>query len=214
MLNMKPPVKNLKLELYPKGDVTQWFAENPKLYAPMGLKGHNGIDIVRPWGEEMYAVEDGEVVSVKEEPTGYGMNVRILATKKNANGYYNLWVYGHNSKNLVKQGDRVVAGQPVALMGNTGFVVSGNTPFWKSNPYAGTHLHIGVREVEKTRNGWSYPNSNVKINVVNHANGYKGSIDPYPFLAGLNQDETEYRKLNLTVVSLLNTLKNLLINKK
>lgn len=210
---MKPPVKNLKLSLYPNGDVTQWFAENPKLYAYMGLKGHNGIDIVRPYGEEMYAVEDGEVVSVKEEPTGYGMNVRILSTRKNQNGNYNLWVYGHNSKNLVKQGDKVIAGQPVALMGNTGFVVSGNTPFWKINPYAGTHLHIGLREVELTRSGWSYDGSQIKMQVINYENGFKGSIDPYPFLADLNRDQAEYRKKQLTLISLLNTLKGLLTKK-
>lgn len=206
---MKPPVKNLKLSLYPTGDVTQWFAENQKLYAFMGLKGHNGIDIVRPHGETMYAVEDGEVVSVKEDPAGFGMNVRILATKKNQNGKYNLWVYGHNSKNLVKQGDKVVAGQPVALMGNTGFVVSGNTPFWKNNPYAGTHLHIGLREAERGR-GWSYPGSKTKFEIINYENGFKGSIDPYPFLADLSRDQEEYRKKQLTLVSLLNTLKQLL----
>lgn len=206
---MQPPVKNLKLSLYPTGDVTQWFAENPKLYAFMGLNGHNGIDIVRPHGEEMYAVEDGEVVSVEDDPKGFGMNVRIVSSRKNQNGYYNLWVYGHNSKNLVKQGDKVVAGQPVALMGNTGFVVSGNTPFWKNNPYAGTHLHIGLREVVKGK-GWSYPGSKVKLDVVNFANGFKGSIDPYPFLADLSRDQAEYRKQQLTIVSLLNTIKKLL----
>lgn len=206
---MKPPIKGLKQELYPKGDVTQWFGENPKLYAYMGLDGHNGIDYVRPWGEPLYAIEDGEVVSVKEDPSGYGKNVRILADQKNSNGYYNLWVYGHNSVNKVKQGDKVKAGDLVALMGNTGFVISGNTPFWKKNPYAGTHLHLGLRQVTKGK-GWSYVGSKVKMEVVDYDNGFKGSIDPYPFLAGLTKEDTEYRKKQLTVYSLLNTLLKLL----
>jgi murein DD-endopeptidase MepM/ murein hydrolase activator NlpD len=65
------PVNKLKLSYYPTGDVTQWFGENPTLYARFGLAGHNGIDIVRPHGEVMYAIEDGEVVSTEEEPTGF-----------------------------------------------------------------------------------------------------------------------------------------------
>lgn len=206
---MQPPFKGFKLSKYPDGSCTQWFGENPSLYAPMGLMGHNGQDHVAPHGEEMYAVEDGEVLSVKDDPAGYGKNVRFISSKKNSNGYYNLWTYGHNSKNLVQQGDKITAGQPIALMGNTGFVVSGNTPFWKSNPYAGTHLHIGLREVTKG-SGWSYPGSKTKLEIVNYENGFKGSVDPYPFLADLSRDQAKHRATQLTVISLLNTLLGLL----
>jgi murein DD-endopeptidase MepM/ murein hydrolase activator NlpD len=92
---MKPPIKNMVLKMHPHGDVTQWFAENPKLYAFLDLDGHNGIDLVRPHGEQMYAVEDAEVLEVKDTPEGYGRHIRILSLNKNRRGYYNEWTYGH-----------------------------------------------------------------------------------------------------------------------
>lgn len=221
---MKPPVKNFKLALYPNGDVTQWFSENPDLYARMGMKGHNGIDIVRPHGEQMFAVEDAEVVDVKDDPNGYGRHVRIIGTKKNRANSYNEWTYGHCHTISVKVGDQVEAGDPIATMGNTGFVVSGNANYltsdgksalmWKHNPYAGTHLHIGLRQVLKDRKGWSYEGSKLKIKVLNHDNGYKGSIDPFPFLAGLSVPEEHKRAQLLTIRSLANTLIRLLSTRK
>jgi murein DD-endopeptidase MepM/ murein hydrolase activator NlpD len=193
----------MKLALYPKGDVTQWFAENPELYSRvMGLAGHNGIDLVRPWGEPLYAVEDGIVVDVKDAPDGYGMHIRFVGDTKDKNGFQNQWVYAHNSKNLVKVGDKVTAGQHIANMGNTGFVISGATPYWKTNPYAGTHLHIGVRKVKVLKKGgFSYPGSDVKLSVQDYNNGYKGSIDPYNTLANLSDTEAEYRNTLLTLRS-------------
>lgn len=208
-------VKNLKVALFPKGDVTQWFGENPDLYARFGLLGHNGIDIVRPWGTTMFALEDGEVVSTKNEPDGFGMNVRILSDNKNKNGNYNLWVYGHNSKNLVEVGQKVKKGDPIALMGNTGFVVSGDTPYWKNNPYAGTHVHLGLREATRpTKGGWSYEGSKVRISIVNADNGYKGSVDPYAFLLDLTKEQEQLRTKQKEVIGLAKKLRNLLWDKK
>jgi murein DD-endopeptidase MepM/ murein hydrolase activator NlpD len=98
-------------------------------------------------------------------------------------------VYAHNSINLVQVGQKVKAGQHICNMGNTGFVISGATPYWKVNPYAGTHLHIGVRKVKRPRRGgWSYEGSDIKIDVVNYDNGFKGSIDPRPILASIPRE--------------------------
>ena len=177
------------------------------------MDGHNGIDLVRPHGEDMFAIEDGEVVEVKEDPKGYGEHLRFVSDR-HRRGYHREWTYGHNAENLVKVGDQVKAGQLIARMGNTGFVVSGATPFWKTNPYAGTHLHLGLREVKKTRkDAWRYPNSKMWLSVVNYGNGYKGSIDPYPVLANLTEEETATRNQYLTIASLANTLLNLLKQK-
>lgn len=206
------PVKKLVLAYSPKGDVTQYFAENPALYAHMGLAGHNGIDIVRPHGELMYAIEDCTVVSVKDDPAGFGKNIRMISKAKDENGNHRLWTYAHNSKNLVKQNDEVREGQGIALMGNTGFVVSGATPFWKHNPYAGTHLHLGLRLVKlPKRGGWSYPGSDIRLTVQNHGNGYLGSINPLPYLLKCNDLPalSLWRELAVTVVSLANVVINL-----
>lgn len=207
------PVKGLRINKFPDGDFTQWFGENPQLYARLDLKGHNGLDIVRPHGEVMYAIEDGVIVSVKDDPKGFGKHLRLISDLPDKKGRYKEWTYGHNAKNLVKQGDHVTAGQAIALMGNTGFVVSGNTPFWKYNPFAGTHLHLGLRYMKRPkRGGWMYEGSDVRLDVYDYGNGYKGAVDPLPELweAEDMPESTVWRESAFTVISLAKTLLNLL----
>lgn len=213
---MKPPIKNLNLSYYPLGDTTQFFGENPALYNQFSLDGHNGIDLVRPWGEPLYATEAGIVISTKEEVHGYGKNVRILGDAKDEKGYQNEIVYGHTAQNLCKVGDRVFAGQMIALMGNTGFTISGDTPYWKNNPYAGTHVHFGIRKAKVVKTGgFSYPNSDIKITIANYKNGYKGAVNPIDYLRKTEAPEANkrmYRQL-LTIQSTINKLASLIKRK-
>lgn len=211
---MKPPIKFLNLDYAPKGDTTQRFGENPSLYARFDLIGHNGVDLVRPHGEPLYAIEDGTVVEVKDDPTGFGKHIRFISDKKNKRGYYHEWVYAHNSRNYVKVGDKVKAGDHISDMGNSGFTVSNSTGngFWKINPFAGTHLHLGVREVRRLKTGgWRYEGSTIKLSAVNYGNGYKGAIDPWPILKELESDAPEANKSLfqsiLRIRDLLNRLK-------
>ena len=179
---MQQPVKNCKWIKYPIGDITQYYGENPKMYSALGLglSSHNGVDIVRPHGEHMYAVEDGVICVVKDDAGGYGKYIRILSDA--GLGRYREWTYGHMSQIGVKLGQKVKAGQFVGLMGNTGFVVSGDTPYWGSNPYAGTHVHFGLRLAKKSSTGWKYPyKESPRIDIVNYDNGNKGGIDPLPY---------------------------------
>lgn len=79
-----------------------------------GLRSyHPGIDFASSEGADVLAVASGIVVSA-EEKSGYGELIEI----NHGNGYVTR--YGHNSKLLVKPGDRVIKGQPIALMGSTG----------------------------------------------------------------------------------------------
>ena len=210
---MRNPIKNYKQELYPKGDITQWFGENPKLYAFMGMDGHNGIDIIRPHGSDMFAVENGTVVEVNDNPKGFGRHLRFVTDVKDVEGHYREWTYGHCDVIFVNIGDKVSAGQKIATMGNTGFVVLGATPLWKNNPFAGTHLHLGLRMMERPkRGGWFYPGSTVRLDVVNYNNGFKGAVDPAPYLVGANDGikQPTIMELQLTVLSLLNKLYSIL----
>lgn len=177
---MKLPFEGCVLKEYPAGSITQYFGENPSLYAKMGMKGHNGIDLVAEHGTLMLAVEAGKVINVKDDPAGYGKHVRLISSRS-YNGLNLEWTYGHCDDILVEVGMSVKEGEPIATMGNTGFVVSGKTPFWAFNPYAGTHLHLGCRLVEKSAYGWAYPGSKVKIRVPDYENGYKGAVDPLPY---------------------------------
>jgi len=196
---MKDPVKNMKWAYYSVGDITQLFGENPDLYQNTSTAniGHNGVDIVRPHGEHLYAVEDGFVAKTKEDPSGYGKNIRILSPV-NVRGRYHDWVYAHLDKIYVKPGDEVKAGQFIGTMGNTGFVVSNSTAngFWDYNPYAGTHLHLGVRDVQKDANGWQYDDFCPKVRVVNYNNGYKGRYDPLKLF--ISEHKASYKLLNFS----------------
>lgn len=215
---MNKPIKNYINKYYPQGSVSQWFAENVALYKNLGIgleEGHNGIDIVAPWGTPIYAVEDGIVADVKNSTTGYGKYCRILS-----NG--NEWTYGHASENLVTIGQVVKAGDMIQKMGNTGFVVSGPTPYWKYNPYAGTHLHLGLRKYKESPvYGWAYSKEAYdkgvpKVEILNYDNGYLGSVDFRDMLettqptSPTEEDPEVIKGLQLTIISLMTQIINIL----
>lgn len=74
---------------------------------------HKGWDIGARLGSSIRATADG-VVAVSGRASGYGKVLEIR------HGYGISTRYGHNSKNLVKVGDRVKRGDRIALVGSTG----------------------------------------------------------------------------------------------
>ena len=78
-----------------------------------GVKFHSGIDIGVDTGTPIVASNYGIVVYA-DWYSGFGKTV-ILS---HAEGVYTL--YAHNSKLLVKKGDRITQGQTIALSGTTG----------------------------------------------------------------------------------------------
>lgn len=89
-------------------------------------RAHNGIDIALKVGDTICAAFDGRVRFSKATDTGYGTLVII----RHDNGIETY--HGHLSARLVEEGDRVVAGQPIALGGNSG-------------RSTGPHLHFETR---------------------------------------------------------------------
>ena len=86
---------------------------------------HKGIDIAAPVGTPIVAASDGEVISAGWNSGGYGNLVKL----KHFDG--SITLYAHNSKIFVRRGQRVVQGQQIAAMGNTGFST-------------GPHLHFEI----------------------------------------------------------------------
>ena len=78
-----------------------------------GTRRHSGVDLKTKPNDEIYAAFDGEVVA-SGPYYGYGNCIRI----KHAYGLETL--YSHQSKNMVKKGDKVKAGQVIGLTGRTG----------------------------------------------------------------------------------------------
>ncbi|HUC66880.1 MAG TPA: LysM peptidoglycan-binding domain-containing M23 family metallopeptidase [Stellaceae bacterium] len=78
---------------------------------------HNdGINIAAPAGTPVLAADAGTVAYAGNELRGYG-NLLLI---KHANGW--MTAYAHNQVLLVKRGDRVRRGQPIARVGATGAV--------------------------------------------------------------------------------------------
>lgn len=88
-------------------------------------KNHSGVDIKTRANDTIVAAFDG-IVRMSKPYAAYG-NVVVV---RHYNGLET--VYSHNSKNLVKPGDRVKAGMPLALTGRTGRATT-------------EHLHFEIR---------------------------------------------------------------------
>jgi murein DD-endopeptidase MepM/ murein hydrolase activator NlpD len=74
---------------------------------------HPGIDIAAERNTPVLSAADGVVESSRWDET-YGWMVEI------DHGYGIRTVYGHNTRNLVKAGDRVTRGKAIATVGSTG----------------------------------------------------------------------------------------------
>ena len=75
---------------------------------------HKGIDIDGSRGDPIHAVADGAVVYAGTGIVGFG---ELLIVKHNEEY---LSAYGHNERLLVKEGERVRAGQKIAEKGSSG----------------------------------------------------------------------------------------------
>lgn len=95
-------------------------------FGPRWGKQHQGLDIAADMGVPVLAIAPGEVIYAGSHLTGYG-NVVILRHDQETTT-----TYAHNKALKVKQGDKVRAGQLIALLGSTGHST-------------GPHLHFEFR---------------------------------------------------------------------
>jgi murein DD-endopeptidase MepM/ murein hydrolase activator NlpD len=95
-------------------------------------KWHAGMDIADGMGAPITAAADGKVTYA-----GWRMGYGNLVEIKHENGFTTR--YGHLSKTIAKEGDRVNAGDLIALMGSTG-------------RSTGPHLHFEIRKDDNVLN--------------------------------------------------------------
>jgi murein DD-endopeptidase MepM/ murein hydrolase activator NlpD len=91
-----------------------------------GVDTHRGLDIDADAGDPVVAAWSGVVVYSGSDMSDYGSAIII----NHGGGLTSL--YGHNSELLVREGDRVERGQPIALAGRTGNAT-------------GVHCHFEIR---------------------------------------------------------------------
>ncbi|UOO87500.1 tape measure protein [Neisseria arctica] len=100
-----------------------------------GIKGastnHRGVDVAMPVGTPLKAMADGTVTTHMQNggKSGYGLYVKIQYDDGSSS------LYGHLSEFLAKSGQRVKAGEVVALSGNSG-------------TSSGPHAHIENRDAK------------------------------------------------------------------
>lgn len=94
---------------------------------------HDGLDFTAAVGTPIYATGDGVVVEAKRARYGYGNKIVV------DHGFGYLTVYAHLHGFSVKKGDKVVRGQMIGTVGNTGLS-------------AGPHLHYEVHKNGKKVN--------------------------------------------------------------
>jgi lipoprotein NlpD len=110
----------------------KWPLAAPVLSSLFGKRWgreHEGIDMSAPNGTPVLAAADGEVIYAGNQVRGYG-NMVVVQHPGDM-----LTVYAHNSVLLVRTGDRVSVGKPIAKVGSTGHST-------------GPHLHFEVRRGE------------------------------------------------------------------
>jgi murein DD-endopeptidase MepM/ murein hydrolase activator NlpD len=140
--NWKVNVSVMKEPVVDKPESVQWWSyplPGAKVISPYGSRGgrrHTGVDLKTVNKDNILAAFDGEVV-FSGPFSGYGNLIRI----RHDNGLETY--YSHNSKNLVKVGEQVKAGQVIALTGQTG---RASTP----------HLHFETRVNGKPQNPAKY----------------------------------------------------------
>ncbi len=94
-------------------------------YGPRWGRMHRGIDIAAPIGTPIVAAAPGEVITAGWNSGGYGKLVKV----RHPDG--SMTLYAHNSRLLVRRGQKVEQGQQIAEMGSTGYST-------------GPHLHFEV----------------------------------------------------------------------
>jgi len=93
-----------------QGRVVQWFGKQGKGSA----EDSDGINIKAPAGADVIAAANGEVLYSGDAIKGYG-NLILIRHESNI-----ITVYAHNRINLVKEGARVMRGEKIAEVGNSG----------------------------------------------------------------------------------------------
>ncbi|MBS3162872.1 M23 family metallopeptidase [Candidatus Woesearchaeota archaeon] len=108
----------------------------------------NAIDFILPLGTKVLASKAGKVIDIKVdsnkggfEPKYNDMKFVNYLTIKHSNKEYSQYVHLKHNGSLVKIGDKVKQGQPIALSGNTGFTTA-------------PHLHFHIFKFVKTGIGW------------------------------------------------------------
>lgn len=143
-----------------KVHLVQKHGEDPEFYAQFGLAGHNGVDLADPkpgTKKRLFAPFNGRIV-IAGAFGAYGNCVRLVSDSDPGQNRTEITLGHFDSIDpSIRTGQLITMGSYLGIMG-------------KSGDANGVHVHLQLRIL-------SY--SGV---VQNFDNGFKGSIDPLPYM--------------------------------
>lgn len=171
--------------------VNQEFGVDKKTYSQFGVDGHNGLDLRTYHGQEVFASHDGTAYYEIDNNQGHG----VVIVSNDAYLYEGTLthfktIYWHlcdpkkepglASKVWARVGKRGNSGRGVSVKQGDIIGYADNTGF-----SSGDHLHYGLKPVIPGKGVKAGDAPDVGIgNWVNlrQDNGFKGAIDPTPYL--------------------------------
>lgn len=163
-------------EVLPQMD-THWVLEPTqefKITAKFGDTSfenvHLGVDLATEEGAFVLSAEDGKVIEAGKDFTS-GNYIKV----ETANG--NVWMYAQCQKTLAEQGQTVKAGQPIALVGNTGMSTGSHLHLELTTPsgHVDPLTVLNVPSAEDVENAplllWPVPDYQYVIRKMSHTHG-------------------------------------------
>lgn len=142
-----------------------WGLYNP-MYMQFGFSLHNGVDFALGADKTLYAPCDGTIVRTGNQPTGGGIFVGMITPPRffPDGVLHNVLIdFLHCEKLLVKEGQWVKVGDPIAIADNTGLST-------------GPHTHMQLRRVR-----WNGLTGDKVSYVPVDVNNANNSFDPSPY---------------------------------
>ena len=141
-----------------------WGVKNP-IYKQFGFGEHNGTDIAPGKNKKLFAPFDCEVTKIGWQPNGAGLYICVLSlVQYDWEDGKRAWVektYMHLESTVAKVGDKLKAGDTLAVPDNTGFST-------------GPHTHIAAKRVMKVPGGYKDIDTNEAKNTFDDAPYYNG----------------------------------------
>jgi beta-lactamase class D len=118
-LGIYPPAESSPYRLPWRAGVSRFVSQGNRSFNSHRAKHFYAWDFVMPLGAEIVAARAGKVIKIEQSFSGVGLNSNFLWIQHEDGQISN---YGHIQKDgaLVKEGDVVQSGQPIALNGMVG----------------------------------------------------------------------------------------------
>jgi murein DD-endopeptidase MepM/ murein hydrolase activator NlpD len=192
-----------KFELYypvSPAIINQPFGNVMAVYTAMGIKGHNGLDMIASHGQPIYAAHDGNAYWENDGSAGQGVVICSNDTFDYNGGQSKMkTIYWHMCDPIKEPkfkspiyGDVIVPvkrGDLIGYADNTGIST-------------GDHLHFGLKPGLPGEPDAQFINSEP-------SNGYNGAIDPTPYFNGKFAHELSAKPLTSIETAIFMLIKGL-----